>query len=93
MFTDRLQSISVAKLEVQRDDDDDQSSQAGGDVITSDMKMDQIQKLLDQLSGQPLIFNRGAGGQNPFGPTKLNGYDGAVFEEMKNGYVATITLF
>jgi len=57
------------------------------------MKMDQIRKLLGQPSGQPLIFNRGAGGQNPFGPTKLSGYDGAVFEEMKNGYVATITLF
>ncbi|CAB4406148.1 unnamed protein product [Rhizophagus irregularis] len=88
-------SNEAARLEVLGDDDDDNqsTSQAGGDFITSEMKMDQIRELLGQPSGQPLIFNRGAGGQNPFGPTKLSGYDGVVFEEMKNGYVATITLF
>ncbi|RGB28930.1 hypothetical protein C1646_714696 [Rhizophagus diaphanus] len=88
-------SNEAARLEVLGDDDDDNqsTSQAGGDFITSEMKMDQIRELLGQPSGQPLIFNRGAGGQNPFGPTKLCGYDGVVFEEMKNGYVTTITLF
>lgn len=75
--------------------------------------------MLGPSSGRPLIFNRGAGDQNPFGPTELSGYDGAVFEvknfywsllifvlifinynyfylylkAMKNGCVATITLF
>ncbi|CAI2171113.1 2419_t:CDS:10 [Funneliformis geosporum] len=89
-------SNEVARLEVLEDDDNQstsQSPQTVDNIVTSEMKMDQIRKLLGNPSGQPLIFNRGAGGQNPFGPTKLSGYDGVVFEEMKNGCVATITLF
>ncbi|CAG8623001.1 4756_t:CDS:2, partial [Funneliformis caledonium] len=89
-------SNEVAKLEVLEDDDNQSTSQSPqivDDFITSEMKMDQIRDLLGHPSGHPLIFNRGAGGQNPFGPTKLSGYDGVVFEEMKNGCVATITLF
>ncbi|CAG8441338.1 1435_t:CDS:2 [Diversispora eburnea] len=57
------------------------------------LEIDKINELLGPPTGRPLIYNRGAGGQNPFGPTELSGYDGAVFEVMKNGHVATITLF
>ncbi|CAG8695122.1 8248_t:CDS:1 [Acaulospora morrowiae] len=84
----------VAKLEVFNDDDNQlTSSHAGVTFITAEMKIDKIRELFGPLNGRPLIFNRGAGGQNPFGPTELSGHDGAVFEVMKNGYVATITLF
>ncbi|KAG0255276.1 hypothetical protein DFQ27_006334, partial [Actinomortierella ambigua] len=40
-----------------------------------------------------VILNRGSITQNPFGPTMLNGCDGAVFESMKNGQVATVILY
>ncbi|CAG8627547.1 8467_t:CDS:10, partial [Paraglomus brasilianum] len=49
--------------------------------ITSEMKIEEIdQRLGGPFPGRPLILNRGSIGQNPFGPTELNGYDGAVFE-------------
>ncbi|CAG8559888.1 240_t:CDS:2, partial [Acaulospora colombiana] len=86
----------IARLEVSGEDDDSQStplSPSGVAYITAEMKIDKIRELFGPLTGRPLIFNRGAGGQNPFGPTELSGHDGAVFEVMKNGYVATITLF
>ncbi|KAG0223673.1 hypothetical protein BGW41_005433, partial [Actinomortierella wolfii] len=40
-----------------------------------------------------VILNRGSITQNPFGPTMLNGCDGAIFESMKNGQVATVILY
>ncbi|CAG8464098.1 19863_t:CDS:2 [Racocetra fulgida] len=66
--------LHVAKLEVFGEDDDDihstsASTQNGTNYISSEMK------LIGPPSGRPLIFNRGAGGQNPFGPTELSGYD------------------
>ncbi|CAG8807823.1 33886_t:CDS:2, partial [Racocetra persica] len=74
----------VARLEVFGEDDDIQSTsvstQNGTNYISSEMKIDKITELIGPPSGRPLIFNRGAGGQNPFGPTELSGYDGAVFE-------------
>ncbi|RIB26842.1 hypothetical protein C2G38_2162196 [Gigaspora rosea] len=73
----------VARLEVLEDDDIESTStlnQTGNNYITSEMKIDKISELIGPPSGRPLIFNRGAGGQNPFGPTELSGYDGAVFE-------------
>ncbi|KAG9299643.1 hypothetical protein G9A89_020814 [Geosiphon pyriformis] len=90
----------AAQLDVQAEDDDPVTmtsfSLSGGSqekYITGDMKIDTIKSLLGQPSGRPLIFNRGSSGQNPFGPTELSGYDGAVFEVMRNQHVATITLF
>jgi len=85
----------VAEIMVTDDDSQQtsQPSQTGNDFIMAETKIERIKQLLGKSSGRPLIFNRGAGDQNPFGPTELSGYDGAIFEAMKNGCVATITLF
>ncbi|KAF9915699.1 hypothetical protein BX616_005579 [Lobosporangium transversale] len=74
--------------------------------IFPDMKISTIMALLDPsgaVGGSPssagipnkqgLILNRGSSTQNPFKHTTLYGTDGAVFEAMLNGHVATVTLY
>ncbi|CAH1757687.1 7217_t:CDS:10 [Entrophospora sp. SA101] len=72
----------VAEIMVTDDDSQQtsQPSQTGNDFIMAETKIERIKQLLGESSGRPLIFNRGAGDQNPFGPTELSGYDGAIFE-------------
>jgi hypothetical protein len=50
-----------------------------------------VQKLLGP-AGKPLIFNRGSN-SSPFGSSLYYAYGGIIFEVMKNGYIATVTLF
>ncbi|CAG8517869.1 12557_t:CDS:10 [Ambispora gerdemannii] len=90
----------AARFDVQDEDDEEEgilesliSGTSQEKYITGDQKIDSIYELWGQPSGRPLIFNRGSSGQNPFGPTELIGYDGAIFEIMKNRHIATITLF
>ncbi|KAF9159633.1 hypothetical protein DFQ26_006316 [Actinomortierella ambigua] len=62
--------------------------------ITPDMKQQQQAGSSSGVANKPsVILNRGSITQNPFGPTMLNGCDGAVFESMKNGQVATVILY
>ncbi|KAK9763718.1 hypothetical protein K7432_009368 [Basidiobolus ranarum] len=64
------------------------------DIIIPDSSWEQIQKIYGKPNSRPVIFTRGPSGQNPFGPTELNGYDdGMVFEVMKNNHIATVIVF
>eukprot|EP01134_Creolimax_fragrantissima_P004072 CFRG4072T1 len=48
--------------------------------------------LLGEPIGLPVIFNRGSS-VTPFGTTRFHGYDGVIFEVMRNGYIASVILF
>ncbi|CAG8518124.1 9392_t:CDS:10 [Paraglomus occultum] len=83
------ESNQAAQLSVEDVDENYENN-----YIAPEMKIEEIQQRLGgPFPGRPLILNRGSIGQNPFGPTELNGYDGAVFEVMKNHHIATVTLF
>lgn len=51
----------------------------------------QVQAILGD-GGRATIHTRGSG-SNPFGATYVYGYRGIVFEVMRNGHLASITLF
>mmetsp|Transcript_801 Transcript_801/g.970 ORF Transcript_801/g.970 Transcript_801/m.970 type:complete len:451 (+) Transcript_801:235-1587(+) len=59
--------------------------------ITSESTWNHIEAIMGP-AGKPMIHDSGAV-TNPFGGTFLYAYDGIVFEIMKNGHVASLTLF
>ncbi|KAL9248837.1 PHAF1 protein-like protein [Drosera capensis] len=59
--------------------------------ITPSTKWDQVKEILGDC-GPAAIQTQGSR-SNPFGSTLVYGYQNIAFEVMKNGYIATITLF
>ncbi|KAK3011607.1 hypothetical protein RJ639_011675 [Escallonia herrerae] len=59
--------------------------------ITPSTKWEQVKELLGDC-GQAAIQTQGSA-SNPFGSTFVYGYQNVAFEVMKNGYIATVTLF
>ncbi|TQD74760.1 hypothetical protein C1H46_039709 [Malus baccata] len=59
--------------------------------ITPSTKWEQVKEILGD-SGRAAIQTQGST-SNPFGSTFVYGYQNAAFEVMKNGYIATVTLF
>lgn len=66
---------------------------AGGGVtsITADSTWEEVQRVLGD-GGRATIHSRGFA-QNPFGPTLVRGYRGVAFEALKDGRLASLTLF
>ncbi|XP_019422530.1 PREDICTED: UPF0183 protein At3g51130-like isoform X2 [Lupinus angustifolius] len=60
-------------------------------AITTSTKWDHVKEILGGC-GRAAIQTQGYG-SNPFGSTLVYGYQNIAFEVMKNGYIATITLF
>lgn len=60
-------------------------------AITADSHFRDIQAVLGD-SGLATIHTRGVG-SNPFARTQVHGYRGVAFEVMRNGYMASMTLF
>ncbi|CAJ1930345.1 unnamed protein product [Sphenostylis stenocarpa] len=60
-------------------------------VITPSTKWEQVKEILGDC-GRAAIQTQGSA-SNPFGSTFVYGYQNIAFEVMKNGYIATITLF
>lgn len=58
--------------------------------ITPSTKWEQVKEILGEC-GQAAIQVHGS--SSPFGSTSVYGYPNIVFEVMKNGYIATVTLF
>ncbi|KAF3646667.1 UPF0183 protein [Capsicum baccatum] len=69
-------------------DQDVNSSKA---TITASTKWEQVKEILGDC-GQAAIQTQGST-SNPFGSTFVYGYPNVAFEVMKNGYIATVTLF
>ena len=63
----------------------------GGTCITADSTWAEVQRLLGD-GGRATIHSRGFA-QNPFGPTLVRGYRGVAFEALKDGRLASLTLF
>ncbi|KAI3855365.1 hypothetical protein MKX03_025323 [Papaver bracteatum] len=59
--------------------------------ITPSTKWEQVKDVLGD-SGRAAIQTQGST-SNPFGSTFVYGYQNVAFEVMKNGYIATVTLF
>jgi hypothetical protein len=59
--------------------------------ITPSTKWEQVKEILGDC-GRAAIQTKGSA-SNPFGPTFVYGYQNVAFEVMKNGYIATVTLF
>ncbi|KAI3502851.1 hypothetical protein L1887_31207 [Cichorium endivia] len=59
--------------------------------ITPATKWDQVKEILGDC-GRAAIQTQGST-SNPFGSTFVYGYQNVAFEVMKNGYIATVTLF
>jgi hypothetical protein len=59
--------------------------------ITADSTWEQVQRVLGD-GGRATIHSRGFA-QNPFGPTLVRGYRGVAFEALKDGRLASLTLF
>ncbi|KAE8707117.1 UPF0183 protein [Hibiscus syriacus] len=59
--------------------------------ITPSTKWEQVKEILGDC-GRAAIQTQGST-SNPFGSTFVYGYQNAAFEVMKNGYIATVTLF
>ncbi|KAM0970293.1 hypothetical protein ACFX13_018651 [Malus domestica] len=59
--------------------------------ITPSTKWEQVKEFLGDC-GRAAIQTQGST-SNPFGSTFVYGYQNAAFEVMKNGYIATVTLF
>lgn len=59
--------------------------------ITPNTKFEQVKEILGDC-GRAAIQTQGST-SNPFGPTFVYGYPNIAFEVMKNGYIATVTLF
>jgi hypothetical protein len=49
-----------------------------------------VNHVMGDALGPPVVYNKE---ENPFGPTLYYGYEGVLFEVMKNDYVASVTLF
>ncbi|GAA0144074.1 hypothetical protein LIER_04608 [Lithospermum erythrorhizon] len=60
-------------------------------TITPDTKWDQVKEMLGD-SGRAAIQTQGSA-SNPFGSTFVYGYPHIALEVMKNGHIATVTLF
>ncbi|KAL0391499.1 UNVERIFIED_CONTAM: hypothetical protein Slati_4535000 [Sesamum latifolium] len=60
-------------------------------AITPSTKWEQVKEILGDC-GRAAIQTQGST-SNPFGSTFVYGYPNIAFEVMKNGYVATVTLF
>lgn len=60
-------------------------------AITPSTKWDQVIEILGDC-GRAAIQTQGSS-SNPFGSTFVYGYPNVAFEVMKNGYIATVTLF
>ncbi|KAK6125727.1 hypothetical protein DH2020_040531 [Rehmannia glutinosa] len=60
-------------------------------AITPSTKWEQVKEILGD-SGRAAIQTQGST-SNPFGSTFVYGYPNVAFEVMKNGYIATVTLF
>ncbi|XP_057449311.1 PHAF1 protein At3g51130 isoform X2 [Lotus japonicus] len=60
-------------------------------AITPSTKWEQVKETLGDC-GRAAIQTQGSA-SNPFGSTLVYGYQNIAFEVMKNGYIATITLF
>ncbi|KAL5713411.1 hypothetical protein ACHQM5_015487 [Ranunculus cassubicifolius] len=69
------------------------ASEDGGSktFITPKTKWEQVKDILGNC-GRPAIQTQGST-SNPFGSTFVYGYQNVAFEVMKNGYIATVTLF
>ncbi|KAI8030648.1 UPF0183 protein [Camellia lanceoleosa] len=59
--------------------------------ITPSTKWEQVKEILGDC-GRAAIQTQGSK-SNPFGSTFVYGYQNVAFEVMKNGYIATVTLF
>ncbi|XP_031476298.1 PHAF1 protein At3g51130 [Nymphaea colorata] len=59
--------------------------------ITPNTKWEQVKEILGDC-GRAAIQTQGSA-SNPFGSTLVYGYPNIAFEVMKNGYIATVTLF
>ncbi|KAF9602142.1 hypothetical protein IFM89_025309, partial [Coptis chinensis] len=59
--------------------------------ITPSTKWEQVKEILGDC-GRAAIQTQGST-SNPFGSTFVYGYQNVAFEVMKNGYIATVTLF
>ncbi|KAI9597289.1 hypothetical protein BDF19DRAFT_436458 [Syncephalis fuscata] len=56
--------------------------------ITADAKWLDVERILGPAHGRQVMLNRGSHHTDPFGTTAMRGYDGLIFEVMKNGHVA-----
>ncbi|KAK9678750.1 hypothetical protein RND81_11G231200 [Saponaria officinalis] len=63
----------------------------GKNCITPSSKWEQVKEILGDC-GRAAIQTQGST-NNPFGSTFVYGYQNVAFEVMKNGYIATVTLF
>ena len=61
-------------------------------AITCDSRFHDIQAALNE-AGLAKIHSRGLGCPDPFARTIVHGYKGIAFEVMRNGYLASVTLF
>lgn len=43
-------------------------------------------------AGKPLVYSKG-GNASPFGASLFYAYDGVIFEVLRSGPIATVTLF
>lgn len=59
--------------------------------ITSESQWPEVEASLGS-AGKPMVRDTGAV-TNPFGATFLYAYDGVIFEVLKSGYIASVTLF
>ncbi|URE26046.1 Dihydrouridine synthase (Dus) [Musa troglodytarum] len=76
------------------DSDDEGTFQPGNtskNCITPSTKWEQVKEILGD-GGRAAIQTQGSM-TNPFGSTFVYGYQNVAFEVMKNGYIATVTLF
>lgn len=70
---------------------EDGANGASTNFILADTKWDQVKELLGD-AGRAAIQTQGSV-SNPFGPTFVYGYRNIALEVMKNGHIATVTLF
>lgn len=68
-----------------------EDGRASPDFISADTKWDQVKELLGD-GGRAAIQTQGSA-SNPFGPTFVYSYRNIALEVMKNGHIATVTLF
>ncbi|XP_058109483.1 PHAF1 protein At3g51130 isoform X1 [Magnolia sinica] len=68
-----------------------QEGNAPRNCITPSTKWEQVKEILGD-GGRAAIQTQGST-SNPFGSTFVYGYQNVAFEVMKNGYIATVTLF
>ena len=65
---------------------------AGPKGITCDSRFEDVQKFFSHM-GLSGLQSRGIGCADPFARTIVHGYKGAAFEVMRNGSLASVTLF